>query len=146
MATISIPSGPIGIVFKGVPPTLTTIKDSSALKGKANEGWVVSALTLGDGTVHSGFNTPELLGLLRGSTRDNGRVLTLSDPNSKPLSNGAVHNNIDVSEKHELSIAAESNLMIDALDDCQTDSIYRLKRHLVVFYLFLVLYHLCCEA
>jgi hypothetical protein len=98
MATISIPSGPVGIVFRGFPPVLSTIKESSALKGKASEGWVVSALNLGDGTVHSGFNTPELLALLRGSMRDSGRSLTLSDPNTKPMGDGSVHNNIAVSK------------------------------------------------
>ena len=48
---LPLPTGKIGVVFKGTPPVVTKVADDSPLKGKVKAGFIVEAMTLSDGTL-----------------------------------------------------------------------------------------------
>jgi hypothetical protein len=74
---VVLPSGPLKIVFKGTPPVVYKIQDESPLLGRMAEGVMVDCLELPDGSSFAGLSTSELLKILKATTDQVGRKLTL---------------------------------------------------------------------
>lgn len=75
---IPLPSGSIGVRFKGSPAEVTGLQDDSPLLGKVKVGYTVDSLYLPDGSIHKDIGTAELIKLLKAhSDSDKGRKLKL---------------------------------------------------------------------
>lgn len=80
---VSLPAGPVGIVFKGTPPMITRLTDACPLKSELTVGLFVDMVTLDDGTVMSGLTTSELVAVLKEEAASGGRTLLLKNPKTK---------------------------------------------------------------
>lgn len=74
---LPLPTGQLGVVFKGTPPVVARITDESPMLGKVKVGYVFEALMLSDGTVFEGLTTHELVSTLNEHSEDEGRKLKL---------------------------------------------------------------------
>eukprot|EP00978_Attheya_sp_CCMP212_P020719 scaffold59640_cov50-Attheya_sp.AAC.1 len=75
--TVVLPSGSLGVVFKGTPPLVHKIRDESPLLGRMAEGVVMDTLELADGTSFAGLKTTELLEILKITKAQEGRKIKL---------------------------------------------------------------------
>jgi hypothetical protein len=80
---VSLPAGPVGVVFKGTPPMISKLTDLCPLKSDLTVGMFVDMVTLEDGTVMSGLTTSELVAVLREESGSGGRTLLLKNPKTK---------------------------------------------------------------
>uniref|UniRef100_A0A7S0APX9 Uncharacterized protein n=1 Tax=Minutocellus polymorphus TaxID=265543 RepID=A0A7S0APX9_9STRA len=75
---ISVPSGPVGIIFGGSPPEIKTIKESSALSGVASEGeYIVGLIVPGVIEQMGGFDEKSLVSMLKQYSDAKERILIL---------------------------------------------------------------------
>lgn len=77
---VSLPIGRLGIVFKGCPPVIHSISESSPLKDQLTEGFVVESLRLGDGAVSNDLNSTDLVQKLKENARSANRKLVIRAP------------------------------------------------------------------
>mmetsp|Transcript_13617 Transcript_13617/g.19969 ORF Transcript_13617/g.19969 Transcript_13617/m.19969 type:complete len:372 (-) Transcript_13617:366-1481(-) len=87
---IPLPTGSIGITFKGTPPTVTKIKDDSPLKARIKEGYIVEELLYGEGheySVPGAHGTSSIVKALKDSSEEDGRVIVMKIglPDSKEV-------------------------------------------------------------
>lgn len=59
---LAVPSGSLGVFFKGVPPTVSRLREGSPLEGQLQPGDVVQAVRLADGTEHKDFGVAGAVG------------------------------------------------------------------------------------
>lgn len=74
---LPLPTGKVGVVFKGTPPVVMKLSDDSPLKGKVKVGYIFESMTLSDGTSFEGLSTPELVSTLNDHSEEEGRKLQL---------------------------------------------------------------------
>ena len=82
---VNLPTGGLGIAFKGQPAAITGIKDDSVLKGIVRVGFVVDSLIFPNGTDYVGCSASELSKALQGSSDTEGRKLLLKSPENPDL-------------------------------------------------------------
>jgi hypothetical protein len=82
---VKLPAGKIGVVFKGTPPMIKSIKDDSPVKDEVMEGMVVDVLTLEDGEQLCEMSTQELTFELNYAIESEGRVLLLKNPETAEM-------------------------------------------------------------
>ena len=80
---VALPTGSLDTVFKGTPPVILKLKAGCPLKKDLTVGLFVDMLTLGDGTVMTGFTATELVATLKDEMNTEGRVLLLKNPATK---------------------------------------------------------------
>ncbi|KAI2501745.1 hypothetical protein MHU86_12751 [Fragilaria crotonensis] len=83
--TVALPTGKLGISFKGSIAKVTGIAESSPLKGIVREGFVVDSLKLPGGTEYIGCNASQLVKALTATADVEGRSLLLKGPQSSSL-------------------------------------------------------------
>jgi hypothetical protein len=88
--TVVIPSGSLGVSFKGKHATISRIQDSSPVKAQFRVGMVVDKLTLPNGSSYSGLSATELVNVLKGSAILEDREVHLVNPDTMDLSAKAV--------------------------------------------------------
>ena len=75
---ITVPPGPLGIAFRGIPPTITKVKEGSVLTGQVDLGDAVLAVILEDGTEHTDFTSDwAFRNLLKEHQEDAQRILVV---------------------------------------------------------------------
>ena len=77
---VALPAGSLDTIFKGTPPVIHKLKAGCPLKKDFTVGLFVDMLTLGDGTVMSGFTATELVAILKENMNTEGRSLLLKNP------------------------------------------------------------------
>lgn len=83
---VVLPSGSLGVSFKGELGKITRMADDSPMKGTFREGMVLDTLILPDGSTYSGLTSKELGVVLRGSSDLEGRRAILKNPETSALS------------------------------------------------------------
>jgi hypothetical protein len=76
-AKLPVPTGKLGIAFKGSPPVVKSVAEDSPMFGKVKPGYVFEALYLDDGTVFEGLSTHELVAVLNEYSDQEGRKMKL---------------------------------------------------------------------
>lgn len=74
---LPLPTGKLGVVFKGNPPVVTKVQDDSPLRGKVKPGYIVVSMALSDGTLFEGFSTHEFVAALNENSEEEGRKLLM---------------------------------------------------------------------
>mmetsp|Transcript_8937 Transcript_8937/g.13864 ORF Transcript_8937/g.13864 Transcript_8937/m.13864 type:complete len:422 (-) Transcript_8937:186-1451(-) len=77
---VSLPIGKLGIVFRGCPPVIKSINDTSPLQDQVAEGFVVESLKLGNGIVYEDLNSTDLVQKLKENARSADRKLVIQAP------------------------------------------------------------------
>lgn len=77
---VNLPAGKLGLVFRGDPPVIKGLSETSPLQDEVIEGYVIESLKLGDGTVCEGLNSTELGEKLKQSAESSDRKLILKAP------------------------------------------------------------------
>ena len=57
LVKLPLPTGMLGVSFKGTPPTVTKLLDDSPMKGRIKEGYIFNSLILNDGTMIENVTT-----------------------------------------------------------------------------------------
>jgi hypothetical protein len=87
---VALPSGMLGVVFKGSPPCPASFKEGSAVEEVFPTGMFVDMVTLEDGTVMTGLPTKELVAVLKDSKDEKERTISFKNPKTKEPSPAAV--------------------------------------------------------
>jgi hypothetical protein len=74
---VPLPTGTLGVVFKGIPPVVKRISEDSKLIKRVKEGYTFVSLISKDGTIAQNLTTPQLVEKLKESSEEEGRVLVL---------------------------------------------------------------------
>jgi hypothetical protein len=91
---IPLPTGKLGVVFKGTPPTIQRVGEESPMKGRVKEGYIFKSLILNDGTSFENLTTKQLIETLNECSNEEGRklvmVLALPDGTEITLPEGSI--------------------------------------------------------
>ena len=78
--TVNLPTGKLGVVFKGKDSKVSQIKEGSPMRGIFRVGHVVDSLTMPDGLVYRGYDSLALCKALAASANTTGRTMILKSP------------------------------------------------------------------
>lgn len=77
---VTLPTGSLGISLKGAKPAISSIKDTSVLKGIARVGFQVSSLAIPNQVEYIGYDATKLVNILTATSGIVGRVITFMSP------------------------------------------------------------------
>jgi hypothetical protein len=86
---VTLPTGSLGVVFKGSIAKVSSIRETSLLKGIIREGFVVDTLTVPNGTEYVGCSANQLVKALTATSDIEGRTLLLKGPQNSTLPSDA---------------------------------------------------------
>lgn len=80
---VTVPAGPVGVVFGGSPPEIKTIKETSALAGLAREGeYIVGLIVPGVVEQTGGFDEKSLVAMLKQYSDAKERIIVIEKDSS----------------------------------------------------------------